>query len=90
MMKGVGSGLTVIKVRWRNPFGDPVSAHSGCPASFGELVVRSAAECQMVDIGFAAFCPRDDMVDFGEVRGHVATWMRAPTILGVQDNPLCR
>ena len=90
MMEGIGSWLAVIKVRWRNPFGDTVFAYSGRPALFRELVVRSAAECQMVNVGFGAFRPRDDVVNFGEVAGNVAVGKRTPTILGVQHYSLPR
>ena len=83
MMERVDSRLPAVEVSGRHPFCDAVCECAGNPALFGELVMRSAAQSQLVDVGFSALRPRRDVVDFGEVAGHVAARMRTPAILGV-------
>ena len=82
MMERVDSRLPAIDVPGRHPFCDAVYARVGSPALFSQLVMRSAAQSQLVDVSFSALRPRRDVVDFGEVAGHVAARMRTPAILG--------
>ena len=53
-------------------------------------MVAGAGEGEVVDVGEAAVGPFVDVVDFGEVAGHVATGRGAATVLGVQHDSLVR
>jgi hypothetical protein len=86
----VNTWLAMIKVRWWKPFGVAVVVFAGGPALFCELVVGSAAEGQVVDIGFPAFSPGRAVVNFGVVAGHVAAREATPTVLGIQHYSLSR
>ena len=57
---------------WWDPFGEAVGARAGGPAVFGDVVVGAAGQGEVVDVGLSAFGPRNEVVDFGEVAGHVA------------------
>src|SRR5262245_2348786 len=89
-MEGVGSGLTVIEMGWRNPFGLAVGVLAGRPALLEQPVVGSAGKSELVDVGAVRAGPVLHVVDLGVAGGDVATGVRTATLLGVQHNSLRR
>jgi hypothetical protein len=73
---GVDAWLPVIQVRRRYPFGVAFGVGAGGPAFFGEPVVRSAGQGQVVDVGAAGLSPALDVVDLAVVGGCVAARLR--------------
>jgi hypothetical protein len=90
VVEGVGSGLAVVEVGWRDPFGVTVFVFASGPALFGEGMVAAAAERQAVDVGGAALGVWGEVMDPAVIAGHGAARMRTPAIFGIQDNPLGR
>src|ERR1700747_241554 len=78
---GVGSGLAAVEMRRRDPVGVASGGGAGGPAIFGESIVGTARQGQVVDVGAAGDRPAPDMVDLAVVGGGIAPWFRAPTIL---------
>jgi hypothetical protein len=79
---GVGSGLSAIQVRWRDPFGFASGVGAGGPPLFDESVIGTTRQGQVVDIGAAGGRPSPNVVDLAVVRRCVTARFRAPTILG--------
>ncbi|KZS82623.1 hypothetical protein A4G31_04870 [Mycobacterium persicum] len=51
LVVSVGAGLSAIEVRRRYPFGIASGVLAGAPAIFGESVVDSAGQGEVVDVG---------------------------------------
>lgn len=51
-------------------------------------MVNTAGKGQLIDIGGTTLSPFVDVMDLGEVAGHVTARGGAPAILGMQDYPL--
>jgi hypothetical protein len=60
-----------------------VVVFAGGPAVVGELVVGSAGQGQVVDVGVVALGPWGEVVCFGEVGGYVAAWCGAAAVFGM-------
>src|ERR1700735_415624 len=88
MMERVRSGLPVIQVRRRDPFGVALAIFAGGPALFGEFVVGAAGQGEVIDVGGVSFSPRADMMDLGEIARDVAVGERAAAVFGVEHNSL--
>ena len=71
-MERVDAGLSVVEVRWWDPFGVAVRVFAGGPALFGELVVGAAGKGELVDIGDRVGGVGVAVVDFAEIAGHGA------------------
>ncbi|CPZ21942.1 Uncharacterised protein [Mycobacteroides abscessus] len=71
MVVVIRAGLAGVEVRWRNPFGNPVTAaFSGGPALLEQPMVRAAGEGQIVDVGGPVVAPVVDVMNLAEVTGH--------------------
>jgi hypothetical protein len=90
MVEGVDPGSFSVEVRRRDPFGVTVAVCAGGPASFGEFVVWTASQDEVVDVGLGSLSPWRDVVDLAQVAGHVAAGERAATVFGVEHKPLSR
>jgi hypothetical protein len=86
MMVRVHARLAVIQViRW-DPCGATGFELAGGPAAAGDqFVVGSAGLGEVVDVGGAALGLVGDVVDFGEIAGHIAAGKRTPAVLCVED-----
>ena len=81
MVEGVDSGLPVVQVWWWYPFGVAFGVFAGGPAFFGESVVGSAGQGEVVDVGAVGFGPAFHVVDLAVVErdGDSAVWcIRVP------------
>jgi hypothetical protein len=68
--------------RW-DPLGVATLVFAGGPALFGQRVVATAAERQIVDIGGVALGVGRAVVGFAPVARHVTAGVRTPAVLGV-------
>jgi hypothetical protein len=87
---GVDARLPVVEVRRWDPFGFAFGVFAGGPAFFGEPVVRTAGQGEVVDVGAPGLSPALDVVDLAVVGGRVTARLRTPTILGIQHDSLRR
>jgi hypothetical protein len=83
-MKGVGSRLSVVEVRWGDPFGGTVFAFAGSPSvGFDQGMIGPAGQGQRVDVGALRGGPFVDMMDLTPVPAHVAARAGAAAVLGM-------
>src|SRR5437588_7567007 len=88
VVEGVDPRLPVIQAGWWDPFGVAVGVFAGGPAFFGESVVGSAGQGEVVDIGATGFGPAPDVVDLGVVERGGAARLGASAFLGAQHDSL--
>ena len=85
---GVGAGLSAVEVCGWEPFGVAVGVFAGGPALFGEWVVGTAGQAEVVDVGDGVGGVGIIVVDLAPVGRHRAAGEGAATISGVQHNSL--
>ena len=83
MVECINTGLPMVEMWGWNPFRFAVVVFASDPAVFGERMVATTPERQVVDVGVGALGVRRDVMDLAPIAGHVTPGMRTPTVLGV-------